>query len=227
MSLTLAAYETRQYFDDDGDPLDGGLINVYLSGTSTRATTYSDSVGTENTNPVECNAAGRCIIYLDDDLAYKFIVTDADGNPIGLTQDPVTSTGAGSGAGLGEVFDFGGDNASQVTATTYASGATFDKLHQGTAVYEVNSADLPAGDYSIQATGVMITSGTLTVAIVDLSSGAPDTPLATATITSLTGEVATSGLITFGAAGITRQYGIKTKVSANLGFVWGIHLVRV
>lgn len=227
MSLTLAAYEFRQYFDDDGDPLDGGLVNVYLSGTSTRATSYSDADGTQNTNPVECDSAGRCTIYLDDGLTYRFIVTDADGNPIGLPIDPVTSTGAGSGAGLGEVFDFGGDNASQVTATTYPSGATFDTLHQGTAVFQIDAADLPSGDYEIQATGVMVTSGTLSVAIVDLSSGSPDTPLASLAITSLTGEVATSGVITFGAPGITRSYGIKVKVSANLGFVWGIHLVRV
>ncbi len=43
------------------------------------------------------------------------------------------------------------------------------------------------------------TSGTLTVALVNLSDGAPDSPLATCTITSLTGGVDTSDAIAFAA----------------------------
>lgn len=224
MTMTLAPYEQRQYFDDDGDPLAFGKVYTYLSGTSTPVFTFSDSTGTQNTNPVVLDSAGRCRIYLDA-IAYKFLLKDVNGVSVGNDMDPVTSTAASGDTGLGEVFDFGGDSAVAVTQTSYPSGATFDKLHQGTAVFAENSANL-IGTFVLQATGLMVTSGTLTVAIVDLSSGAPDTPLATLTITSLTGEVATSGAITFGAAGITRNYGIKVKVSANSGYVWGVHLVR-
>jgi hypothetical protein len=35
-----------------------------------------------------------------------------------------------------------------------------------------------------------------------------------------------SGPITFGAAGTDKSYGIKTIVSANTGFAYGIHLVK-
>lgn len=225
MSFTLAPYVFWQAFDGVGDPLAGGSIEVYLAGTNTPTPTYADSTGTLNAWPITLDSEGRAVIYLDPVFTYKFIAKDSDGATIpGGTQDIVAPVGAGS-AGLGLIFDFAGDPNAGITNTTYPAGATFDKLHPGTAVFAEDGANL-SGTYVLQATGRMDTSGTLTVAIVDLTSGSPDTPLATLTITSLTGAVATSGAITFGAAGISRQYGIKTLVSANTGFAYGIHLMK-
>ncbi len=224
MAYTLAPYEQRQYFDDDGNPLALGKVYTYASGTSTPIFTYADSIGTLNTNPVILSASGRCRIYLDA-LSYKFEVTDADDVPVGLTMDPVTSTALGDGSGIGETYDFGGDSNSPITVTSYVSGATFDMLHAGTSVFVVDSANL-VGTFALQATGYQVTSGTLTAAIVNISDGAPDTPLAELTITSLTGAVATSSAITFAAGGTDKSYGIKPKVSANTGFAWGFKLVR-
>lgn len=225
MSFTLAPYTFWQQFDGAGDPLALGSISVYLAGTATPAITYSNSTGTQNAWPVGLDSEGRCVIYLDPAFSYKFVVKDSAGVvvPAG-TQDLIAAVGAGS-AGLGEVFTFGSDSLATITQTSYPSGATFDKLQPGSAVFAADSANL-TGVYVLQVTGLMTTSGTLTVAIVDLSSGSPDTPLATATITSLTGEVATSGAITFGLAGTVRQYGLKVKVSANAGFLIGASLVR-
>lgn len=90
MAYTLAPYDERQYFDDNGDPLAFGKINTYLSGTTTPVFTFADSIGTLNTNPVVLSASGRARIYLDSLLAYKFIVTDANDVPVGLTMDPVS-----------------------------------------------------------------------------------------------------------------------------------------
>ncbi len=224
-SLALSPYEQRQYSGDDGVPLDGGFVYVQLSGTSTPATTYSSATGTQNTYPIQLDSGGRCIIYLDPAHAYKFSVTDALGNPVGNTIDPVNAINAGT-AGLGEIFVFGSNSSALISNTSYASGATFDKLQPGSAVYPIDSAALAAGIYVIQATGVMNAAGTLTVAIVNLSDGAPDTPLATATITSLTGAVAQSGAISFGLPGSVKQFGIKCKVSANTGFLISVALVR-
>lgn len=225
MSYALAPYETRIYLDDNGDPLNGGFVYTYVTGSSTPATTYSDSSGTQNTNPIELDSSGRCQIYLNPAVAYKFSVTDADGNPVGYTVDPVNAVNAGT-SGLGEIFVFGSNSSSPITQTSYASGATFDKLQPGSAVYAVDTANLPAGTYKLQVTGVQTTSGTLTVAIVNLSAGAPDTPLATCAVTSTTGEVVTSAAITFPAGGSTSQFGIKPKVSANSGYLIGAALVR-
>lgn len=222
-TYTLAPYEARQYFDGNGDPLAGGFVYTWVTGSATPLQTFSNSTGTLNTNPIELDSEGRCRIYLLPQ-AYKFTLTDADGVPVGLTMDPVTAVDAGA-SGLGEIFTFGSNAAAAITQTSYASGATFDKLQPGSAVFQADSANL-SGTYKIQITGLMTTSGTLTVAIVDLSSGAPDTPLAEATLTSLTGAVATSGAITFGASGVDRNYGIKPKVSANTGFLIGASLIR-
>lgn len=225
-TYNLAPYEQRQYFDDNGDPLAFGLVYTWVTGTATPLQTFSDSLGTPNTNPIQLSASGRARIYLLP-LAYKFTMTDSLGNVVGLTMDPVTASASavGSGVGLGEIFTFGSNSSAAITATSYASGATFDKLQPGSAVFEADSATL-TGSYALQVTGLMASAGTLSVSIMDLTSGSPDTPLATATITSLTGAVATSAAITFGAAGIVRQYGIKTIVSASTGFLIGASLVR-
>jgi hypothetical protein len=227
-SYTLAPWFVQQLFDDDGEPLAFGKVFSYASGTSTPVFTFADAIGTLNTNPLILSSSGRMRMYLDTLVAYKMIVTDANDVPVGLTMDPVNAVGSatGAGSGPGEVFAFEGNSSAAITATVYASGATFDTLHPGTAVMEVDSADL-VGTFVIEFTGVMVGAGTLTCAIMDLSSGSPDTPLATATITSTTGEVGTSGAIVFGAPGIDRQYGVKCIVSANTGFAWGIALRKI
>jgi len=225
MSYTLAPYVFWQSLDGTGVALALGTVSVYLAGTSTPATTYTTSTGTANAWPVQLDSEGRAVVYLDPAISYKFVIKNAAGVVIpGGTQDVIAAVGAGS-AGLGAIFEFGGLGSSPITVTTYPSGATFDFLHPGTAVYATDSATL-TGTYVLQVTGVMVTSGTLTVALVNLSDGSPDTPIATATITSLTGAVATSTAITFGAAGTVKNYGIKTKVSANSGYAWGAKLVR-
>jgi hypothetical protein len=201
-------------------------MNFYLSGTTTPATVYHDADLMDPwTQPGECDTFGRFVAYLDPAVGnLKLIMTDPDGVPVGPTVDPVTPTNAGS-SGLGEVFVFGSASSSPVTQTTYNSGASFATLQPGSSVWQVDPATL-TGTYVIEATGVQDTAGTLSVAIVNLTDGAPDTPLATAEIDSLTGEVATSGDITFPAGGAVKQFGIKAKVTANTGFVIGVRVIR-
>lgn len=208
---------------DAGVPLAGGLLYTYAAGTSTPATTYSDAdLTVPNANPVVLDAAGRATVYLAA-TSYKFILKTAAGVTV-YSQDNIAAVNAGS-SGLGEVFDFGGNPASPITGTGYPAGATYDKLHPGTAVFYEDSANL-AGTYRLQVTGLQDTGGTLTVALVNLDDGAPDTPIATVEIDSATGELAESADIAFPAAGTSKHYGIKAKVSANTGFAWGCKLMR-
>jgi hypothetical protein len=154
-------------------------------------------------------------------------MTDALGVPVGLTMDPVNAvaSAAGAGSGLGEVFSFGSNSSAAIANTTYAVGATYDFLQPGTSVFVADSATL-VGTFIIRATGLCTPTGTLSVSLVDLDSGAPNTPIATCTITSATGAVADSGAIAFGAPGVARHYGIKCLVSANTGFLIGVELVK-
>lgn len=225
-TFSLAPYEQRQYFDDNGDPLAGGLIETYASGTSTPAVTYRNATGTTNTNPIVLDAAGRCIIYLDA-LSYKFILKNSAGVVVGNTMDPIQSIGlAGSSGDVFEVFEFGGDSNAPVTATSYPSGATVDKTHAGTALLVIDPANIPAGTYVLKATVLEGGGALVSVAIVDLGAGAPDTPLAVASGTSTTGALVTSSAIVFPAGGVNHQFGIKAQVASGAGFVWGVQLSR-
>ena len=79
----------KQYLDSNGDPLGGGKLYFYDSGTTTPATTYSDEAETTaNANPVVLDAAGR-----QPDVFYtgslKIVLTDED-DVVVEERDPVT-----------------------------------------------------------------------------------------------------------------------------------------
>jgi len=67
-----------QAFDTNGDPLSGGKLFTYLSGTSTPATTYTDAGGgTPNANPVILDSRGEADVWLPVDVAYRFTLKTA------------------------------------------------------------------------------------------------------------------------------------------------------
>ncbi len=108
-TYTLAPTAKQQFFDSNGDPVPGGKLCTYLAGTTTAATTYLDTAGTQNTNPIMLNAAGRPTnggnevgIYLAAGSTYKFVLmtagtdtTCATGTTV-WTQDGVGSVPASS-----------------------------------------------------------------------------------------------------------------------------------
>lgn len=68
------------FFDDNGLPLNNAKVYTYAAGTSTPQATYTDSaLLVPNANPIRTNAAGRAVIYLPTNTAYKFdVYTSAD-----------------------------------------------------------------------------------------------------------------------------------------------------
>jgi len=82
-----------QLFDNSGRPLAGGRIYTLLAGTTTLITTYTDnSQVVANANPLVLDSGGRPTteIWLPSSFQYKFIVTDANNNPVGYTYDYVS-----------------------------------------------------------------------------------------------------------------------------------------
>ncbi len=84
MALSLSQYAGAgaQFFDNNGDPLDGGLLYIYAAGTTTPATTFTDYTGgTNNTNPVVMDSAGRtpAQIWLTAGSSYKFLLKTSAG----------------------------------------------------------------------------------------------------------------------------------------------------
>jgi hypothetical protein len=71
-----------QFFTNTGAVLTGGKLYTYLAGTTTPATTYTNSGGgTAWTNPIVLDAAGRISgsgeVWLTDGVSYKFVLKDS------------------------------------------------------------------------------------------------------------------------------------------------------
>ena len=105
----------KQFLDSNGDPVAGGKLFFYETGTSTPATTYSDQGETSaNANPVILDADGRMPdVFYSGQL--KITLTDANDVVI-ETRDPVgllSSSGLPAGGNTDDVL-------------TKASNADFD-----------------------------------------------------------------------------------------------------
>jgi microcystin-dependent protein len=77
---------SEQFFDNNGIPLNGGLLYTYQAGSSTPLATYTDINGTiANTNPIVLNTAGRLAneVWLTYGFNYKFVLKDSSGVTIG------------------------------------------------------------------------------------------------------------------------------------------------
>jgi hypothetical protein len=82
VSLSQYAGAGAQFFDNNGNPLAGGLIYTYAAGTTTPAATYTTYTGgTANANPIVLDSAGRtpAQIWLTSGSSYKFVLQTALG----------------------------------------------------------------------------------------------------------------------------------------------------
>lgn len=84
----------QTFLDANGVPLDGGLVYMYVPNTETLKDTWIDEdEDVLNTNPIELDAAGRCVIYGNG--KYRQYVTDRYDN---LIWDKLTNWVAEEGA---------------------------------------------------------------------------------------------------------------------------------
>lgn len=141
---TLAPSLFYRDFDNNGNPLAGGLVYTYSAGTTTPAATYTDVTGgTPNTNPIVLNARGETSIWIPVNTGYKFVVTDSAGNPI-RTVDNVYNTQQTNGYGGS---DTGSASAYVLTYsapfTSYANGVTVSfvpaNTNTGAATININA----------------------------------------------------------------------------------------
>lgn len=88
-----------QFFNNNGQPLAGGLVYSYLAGTSTPTPTYQNAAGTTaNTNPVVLDSTGRANIWLLTTLSYKIVVQTSAGLTL-YTTDGITGAAGGTAGG--------------------------------------------------------------------------------------------------------------------------------
>ena len=75
----------QQFFDNNGVPLNGGLIYQYQAGSSTLLTTYTNVNGNvANTNPIVLDSSGRPPneIWMQTGYSYKFIIQTSTGTTL-------------------------------------------------------------------------------------------------------------------------------------------------
>lgn len=112
VNISCVAGAAAQFFDNNGNPLSGGLIYTYAAGTTTPAATYTSVTGaTANTNPIVLDSAGRTPqeIWFTEGASYKFVLRDSAGTLIGTydnlvgvndISDVLTPLSASSGSSL-------------------------------------------------------------------------------------------------------------------------------
>lgn len=105
-----------KYFalDNNGNPLQGGRLYVYVAGTSTPATTYSDvDLTIPNTNPVILDSGGRATIFVAPG-SYKFVQNTFTDAAV-WSQDNISST--------------------SFTTSIFVSGVSGETIGSGASVY--------------------------------------------------------------------------------------------
>jgi len=91
------------FFDNNGLPLNAGLVYTYQAGSSTLLTTYTTNNGTiANSNPIVLNASGQMPneVWLQTGYSYKFVVQTSAGVTIQTLDNiyPILQSATGSGA---------------------------------------------------------------------------------------------------------------------------------
>lgn len=87
--MSFELFPVVQWFDNNGNPLSGGLISTFAAGTTTPQATFTDSTGgTPNANPVVLDAAGRAQIWFGA-ASYKLVLKTSAGVTL-MTIDNIT-----------------------------------------------------------------------------------------------------------------------------------------
>lgn len=133
---SLTPTPKQQFFDSSGNMLSGGKVYTYAGGTTTPIATYTSQAGTSaNTNPIILDAQGRCEIWLQPTIAYKYVVTDAN-NVEQYTVDnilvPLDNLSFGSPPPIGDVSpNTGAFTTLSATGDVTFSGFGFTQLQSG------------------------------------------------------------------------------------------------
>lgn len=150
MPAVVALSPLYQFFDDQGDPLVGGLLYTYQTDSTTPAMTWQDQLQVAaNTNPIILDDRGECRLWLDPSLAYRLALHDA-------TDVPIWSVDAVSGSVSGGNIQNPDDPAqgdALVAVKQPVSGAVSTTQH------EVNFRQLWLADFGCMPDGQDATPG--------------------------------------------------------------------
>lgn len=164
----------RQFFDSNGDPLNGGKLYTYEAGTTTNKTTYQDDAGaSSHANPIILDSAGRVTAEVWGTTgAYKLKLDNSSDSNI-WTRDDIVG-----------VNDTAETSASEWVASgltpTYVSATSFTFAGDQTTIFHagrrLRTTDTGGTDYSTVITSTYSDPSTTITVLVD-SSGSLDSGL--------------------------------------------------
>lgn len=124
MAFAYLLDPNQQHVNRGGAPNVHGYFKVFLAGTDDAAETYKDFGGTHNTENIEIDLNGRCVIIADSARQYRVEMYLPNGDLV-YTQEPVwTLSGGGGGTSIVEVTST--DGSITVDKSTVGSRTTFD-----------------------------------------------------------------------------------------------------
>lgn len=96
MTGVITTIPKFQFSDADGAPLALGTVTTYITNTTTPATTWKNkALNSANTNPIQLDANGECVIWLDPEVVYTFVLKNAAGSTIWTTDNIAGALQAG------------------------------------------------------------------------------------------------------------------------------------
>jgi hypothetical protein len=236
MPLTYNVMPFPKFFavNASGTPYAGGKLYSYAAGLVTPQDTYSDAIGTPNTNPVILDSAGRATVYLAP-TAYSFELKDANNVSI-WTADPIYGFSLTQNYGLAggrltltsttpvTTPDVTGASAATIYYTPYSGGQI--ALPDSTGVwgaYTFNEISIAVPAVANQMYDVFAsqTAGVVSLSLVAWTS---DTARATA-ITRQNGVWVKSGGTSFKYLGSIRTTAVAGQVEDSFAkrYVWNVY----
>lgn len=169
----------------DGTRISGAKLYTYVAGSTTPTAVYSDSaLTTPRTNPVDADSDGLFpVIYLDDTVSYKFVLTDGSDPGDDPDMETVLWTRDDYSTGLALSYDFtigasGAVGTSQVYLGPYAvrdftiaddfagSRARLETAPSASTVFSFQVNDVEVGTITFamsSQTGTFSSSGAITI----------------------------------------------------------------
>lgn len=226
--MTARRYPAEQFFDNNGNVLNGGKINTYAAGTTTPRATYTDStLGTARSNPIVLDSAGRATggIWLDSALGkYKFVIdTSAD-----VTLDTIDNIeGEGTGTELLNDLDVNGKEIKSISSGNIEIHSDNDvNIHLGDAagVDDLNIKDSAGStvasinsDGDASFTDVTL-SGALSIASLTVDNVTIDGNTISSTSGNLIIDAPASSDVRVNNAEIDSDFIVRSQAGTNLLF---------
>jgi hypothetical protein len=232
MAVNLSPILNWQQLDANGLLLSGGMIETYLAGSSTPATTYKNSTGTvAHPFSIPLNTRGEpdALIYLTSGISYKFIRKDSLGNVVGAPLDNVIGVNDPTALSSGE-WVFSG------LTPTFISATSFSLASDQTQIFHIGrrlKCAVSTGDAYSSISNSVFAAGVTTITVnndfgYSLDIGLSSVSYGVISAVHSSAPITTNGAEYVVAGGTSAAYTITPSSAAyTAGLTWKVNFTAV